>query len=70
MAGEIKTTVEEATEEVNIGDVFRIRREKLAALCEAGENPFEKVRFDFDTYTADIHADFEHYEEKDVRIAG
>ena len=70
MAEEIKNTVEEATEEVNIGDVFRIRREKLAALCEAGENPFEKVRFDFDTYTADIHADFEHYEEKDVRIAG
>ncbi len=70
MAEEIRNTVEEATEEVNIGDVFRIRREKLAALCEAGENPFEKVRYDFDTYTADIHADFEHYEEKDVRIAG
>ena len=50
MAEEIKNQAAEAVEEeVNIGDVFRIRREKLAALCEAGANPFEKVKFDFDT---------------------
>ncbi len=57
-------------EEVNIGDVFRVRREKLAALCAAGNNPFEKVRYDFDTYTTEILNDFEHFEEKEVRIAG
>ena len=71
MAEEIRNEAAEvAEEEVNVGDVFRIRREKLAALCEAGQNPFEKVKFDFDTYTADIHADFESYEDKNVRIAG
>ena len=70
MAEEIKNAVEQETVEENIGDQLRIRREKLAALCAAGQNPFEKVKYDFDTYTADIHADFEGYEDKNVRIAG
>lgn len=60
--------VELATED--IGDIFRIRREKLADMCSAGMNPFEKVRFDFDTYTTDIKDNFEELENKDVRIAG
>ncbi len=71
MAEDMKNLqAEEATEEVSLADVFRVRREKLAALCEAGNNPFEKVKFDFDTYTADIHANFEAMENSDVKIAG
>ena len=70
MSEEMKNGATEVAEEVSIADVFRVRREKLAALCAEGKNPFEKVKFDFDTYTAEIHADFENFEEKDVKIAG
>ena len=70
MAEEIRNEAAEAAQELNVADVFRVRREKLAALCEEGNNPFEKVKYDFDTYTSEIHADFENYEEKEVKIAG
>ena len=71
MAEEIRNeAVEAVEEEVNLADVFRVRREKLAALCEAGQNPFEKVKYDFDTYTTEIHENFEKLENTDVRIAG
>ena len=59
----------EITEE-ELSDILRIRREKLADLCEKGENPFEKVKFDFDTYTSEIRDNFEELENKDVKIAG
>ena len=71
MAEELRNEAAEVAEdEVNLADVFRVRREKLAALCEAGANPFEKVKYDFDTYTTQIHENFEALENTDVRIAG
>ena len=65
--------VEENAPEVTaeeLSDILRIRREKLADLCAAGANPFEKVKFDFDTYTSEIRDNFEELENKDVKIAG
>ena len=70
MAEEMRNETTEVVEEENLADVFRVRREKLAALCEAGQNPFEKVKYDFDTYTTEIHENFEALENTDVRIAG
>ena len=71
MAEEIKEQpVGAVAEEENLADVFRVRREKLAALTAAGQNPFCKVKYDFDTYTTEITGDFDHYEGRDVRIAG
>ncbi len=70
MTDEIKDPIEEVAEEENLADVFRVRREKLAALTAAGQNPFCKVKYDFDTYTTDITGDFDNYEGRDVRIAG
>ena len=58
------------TEELDLNSIMRIRREKLQELVDAGQNPFEKVKFDFDTYSAQIKEDFENYENKDVAIAG
>ena len=40
MAEEIKNPAVEAPE-VNLGDILRVRREKLAALREAGADPFQ-----------------------------
>ena len=59
-----------ATEELDLNSILRIRREKLQELVDAGQNPFEKVKFDFDTYSSQIKEDFENYENKDVSIAG
>jgi len=58
------------SEEEELSDIFRIRREKLAALINSGQNPYEKVRYDFDTYTTDIINHFDELEGKTVRIAG
>lgn len=51
-------------------EAVRIRKEKLKALIEAGEDPFVKVKYDVDSYTDSIKNDFENYEGKYVRIAG
>lgn len=67
----INQTQAEASEEIQeLSDILRIRREKLAALCEAGQNPYEKVKFDFDAYTADIINNFDEMEGKTVKLAG
>ena len=70
MTDEIRNPIDEVAEEENLADVFRVRREKLAALTAAGQNPFCKVKYDFDTYTTQITGDFDNYEGRDVRIAG
>ena len=62
--------VENVSEEVELSEILQIRRDKLTALCEAGNNPFEKVKYDVDTYTVDIVEKFEEYEGKTVKIAG
>ncbi len=56
--------------EEDYNEVVRIRRQKLKDLVDAGQDPFQKVRFDFDTYSTQIKEDFENYENKDVVIAG
>lgn len=57
-------------EERELNSILQIRRDKLAALKEAGNDPFEKVKYDFDTYSIDIKNNFDEYNEKDVKIAG
>ena len=60
----------EILSEENYNEIVKGRREKLRSLCEAGANPFEKVRFLRSAYSADIIADFAAYEGKSVRLAG
>ncbi len=58
------------TPEQDLNHLLKIRREKLAALCEAGKNPYEEVQYPVDTYSTDILNDFEKYDGKTVSIAG
>lgn len=58
------------TEELDLNEILRIRREKLDKLCAAGENPYEKVVYAKDAYSAGVAADFEALEGKNVKIAG
>ncbi len=59
----------EITEE-DINKLVEVRIEKLEELKEAGNNPFEKTKFSFDSYSEDIKANFDPNEEKVVKIAG
>ena len=54
----------------NLGDLLKIRREKLAALQEAGENPFEITKFEKKHTTAEILGNFDQLEEQPVKVAG
>lgn len=54
----------------NLGELLKIRREKLAAMQEAGQNPFEITKFDKKHTTAEILERFEELEEKPVSLAG
>ena len=47
-----------------------IRAAKLAAMQEAGEDPFQQVRFERTHYTTDILNNFDEMEGKIVRLAG
>ena len=58
------------TSEVNTASEIENRRAKLAALVEAGKNPFEIMKYDVTAYSADIKANFEQFDGKTVSIAG
>ena len=59
---------EQTAEELH--ELKRIRREKLAELQAAGNDPFQQVHFERDHYTSDIHEHFDELEGKTVRLAG
>ena len=42
----------------NLGELLKIRREKLAALQEAGKNPFEITKYDVTHHSSDVKESF------------
>ena len=56
------------TEDLN--ELLKVRREKLAALKEAGNDPFVKTKYDVTDSALDIKSDYEGYEGKTVSVAG
>ena len=58
------------TTENNLTSELKIRRDKLAALVEAGKNPFEITKYDVTAKSAAIISSYDEYEGKTVRIAG
>lgn len=57
-------------EQADISEILKIRRNKLEALKAAGKDPFEKVKYERTAFSADIKANYEGYENKEVGIAG
>ena len=55
---------------LNATSELQVRRDKLAALVESGKNPFTVTGFDVTANAPEILADFEGYENKNVRLAG
>ena len=58
----------ETQQELN--EILRLRREKLTAMKEAGNDPYLITKFDFDNDSANIKSNFEELEGKTVCIAG
>jgi len=54
----------------DLNEILQVRRDKLAAMRESGNDPFIKTKYDVDAYSAQIKADFEGFEGKTVSIAG
>ena len=63
-AAAVEPTAEELSE------ILQIRRDKLAALQKAGQDPFEQTKYDRTAYAADINNKFEEYEGQAVSVAG
>ena len=61
---------QEASEEEQLIEQARIRREKLAKLVAEGKNPYEQVKYPVDADSAEIKNNFEAYEGKTVVMAG
>ncbi|MDR2817445.1 MAG: lysine--tRNA ligase [Oscillospiraceae bacterium] len=51
-------------------ELLKIRREKLSELREAGNDPFLVTKFERTCSAAQIHKEFESYENQNIRIAG
>ena len=56
--------------EMDLGEQTRVRREKLAELQAAGEDPFQLTRFDWDATSRQIKENFDALEGKPVKVAG
>ncbi|MBE6533626.1 MAG: lysine--tRNA ligase [Ruminococcaceae bacterium] len=55
---------------VTLSEQELVRRTKLQKLVDEGKDPYVKTRFDVSAFSADIKANFEEYEGKEVTIAG
>ena len=53
-----------------LSELLRLRREKLTALQEAGEDPFQQTRFEWDATSQQIKDNFDAMEGKTVKVAG
>ena len=54
----------------DLNEILQVRRDKLSAMRESGNDPFIKTKYDVDAYSTEIKADYDSFEGKDVSIAG
>ncbi len=59
-----------ANTEQDLNEILRLRREKLAALKEAGNDPYTVTKYDFDSDSETIKNNYDEFEGKTVKIAG
>lgn len=53
-----------------LSEILQVRRDKLAAMQEGGNDPFVKTKYDVDSVSVQIKGDFENFEGKTVSVAG
>ena len=57
-------------QEQDINQLLKVRREKLAALQEAGKDPFQITKYDVTAHSRDIKENYDQMEGQTVSIAG
>lgn len=70
MADETNRNVNEQPQAQDMGELLRIRRDKLKALQDEGRDPFTITRFDVTHHTQDIKDNFDTMEGQAVSVAG
>ena len=58
------------TQELDLNQLKKVRREKLADLQANGKNPFEITKYDVTCHAADVKDNYEEMEGKHVTLAG
>ena len=56
--------------EQDLNELMKVRREKLAALQEAGADPFTITKYDVTHHSTDVKENYDALEGKEVSIAG
>ena len=69
MAEEVRTPAAEQPEQ-ELSEILQVRRDKLKALQDEGRDPFTITKFNRTAYSAEIKADYEAFENKQVSVAG
>ena len=54
----------------DLSEILQIRRDKLAALQDAGKDPFAVTRFEVSHHSTEVCANFDELENSDVSVAG
>ena len=67
---EQNTKAQQQPQEQDLNQLLKVRREKLAALQEAGKDPFQITKYDVTHHSTDIKENFEELQGTTVRIAG
>jgi len=70
MANENVTNVPQAAEEKELSEILQIRRDKLAALQEAGADPFQITKYDVTHHGQDIKDQYDALEGQTASVAG
>ena len=70
MADETNRNVNEQPQTQDMGELLRIRRDKLKALQDEGRDPFTITKFDVTHHTQDIKDNFDAMEGQAVSVAG
>ncbi len=69
MSEEVRTPAAEQPEQ-ELSEILQVRRDKLKALQDEGRDPFIITKFNRTAYSADIKADYDAFENKQVSVAG
>ena len=65
-----QTNNQPVQEEPSLSELLQIRRDKLSALREQGQDPFVRTKFDVTHHSDEIKDNFEAMEGQTVRLAG
>lgn len=58
------------SEELNLNEMLKIRRDKLNTLMEKGKNPYLVEKYEFTHHSKDIQDNFEELQGESVKVAG